>query len=381
LVVNTGVPAHRQGVAGFAFTKVIRLELKFTHVALAVLLGSLLLGGLVVAGAALAQPPDPGTEPPPLAAQGAIAGGEAGTVDALSASEVVSSAISYQGRLTDNGGNPLDGTYDMEFQFWDDESAGNQVGGTIARSNVDVDEGLFNVRLEVDAADFNGQELWLRVRVREHGGTWDDWMTPRQEIQPVPYALSLRPGAVISDTSSYVELNRYYVQTWPIQRSTKYGVYARAEGAGKWRSSVGLYGSGDGTGVIGFSEAGRGVYGGSTTGTAIYGSGDVKQSLTGNGLVKAAVYAYCSDSPTLVEIHRSFNNVSAAEITIANGSSQGRCTIDLGFDVSDRFWVTTAPVTIPRIVGCYPSSDTELSCYRFNQDGTSANGDIMLLVY
>jgi hypothetical protein len=34
-------------------------------------------------------------------------------------------------------------------------------------------------------------------------------MTERQPIYPVPYALSLRPGAIINDTSSHVQLNRY----------------------------------------------------------------------------------------------------------------------------------------------------------------------------
>ena len=123
---------------------------------------------------------------------------EAASVAALAASDVVSSAISYQGRLTDDEGNPLDGNYDLRFQLRDAESSGNQVGSSISVFNVDVDQRLFSARLQVDPAVFNGQELWLAVRAREHSGTWDDWMTPEQEILSVPYALSLRPGAVIS---------------------------------------------------------------------------------------------------------------------------------------------------------------------------------------
>lgn len=348
-------------------TKVIRIEIKLTRPTLALLLGLVMLVvALGVAGAALAQPPDPGAGLSPDPEAGGA--GQMEAMDNLAASGVVSPAISYQGRLTDNSGNPLDGTYDMEFQFWNAESGGSQVGNTITLENVDIDQGLFNVSLEVNPDDFNGRELWLTVRVREHGGTWDGWMTPRQQIQPVPYALSLRPGAIISDTLSYVELNRFTsIYGIPI----KYGVYAKSEGM------FGYY-----YGVYGRSENGYGVFGSSDSGAAVFGYGDVKQSRTGNGLVKAAVYAYCTNSATLAQIHRSFNNVNTSEIAIANGSSVGRCTIDFGFDVSDRFWVATAPVLIPRTVGCFVgSSDTELDCSRFTDSGASANGDIMVLVY
>jgi len=253
-------------------TKVIRIEIKFTRTTLAVLLGlALLLAGLWVVGAALAQPPDSGAGGPLPPEPESAGEGEATVMGELAASGVVSPAINYQGRLTDPDGNPLDGTYDMEFQLWDAESGGNQVGSTITVNNVDVDKGLFNTRLEVDADDFNGQELWLRVRAREHGGAWDDWMTPRQQILPVPYALSLRPGAVISDTSSYVELNRYRKATWPLLFSWKYGVYAESEGGATF--NYGLYGSGSDTGVYGYSDSGSGVYGYSGTGAAIHAGG------------------------------------------------------------------------------------------------------------
>jgi len=108
---------------------------------------------------------------------------------------LVGSAINYQGRLTDkNTGNPLSGTYDMVFQLWDAATGGTQVGSDISVPPVEVTNGLFNVRIPVTQSWFNGRPLWLRVKVGA-----DDWMTDRQEILPVPYALSLRPGAYIVD--------------------------------------------------------------------------------------------------------------------------------------------------------------------------------------
>jgi hypothetical protein len=86
-------------------------------------------------------------------------------------------------------------------------------------------------------------------------------MVDRQAIYPVPYAFSLKPGAIISDSSSYVELNRYYMYYPPL--GSKTGVYGKAEGTGLFTSYYGVYGTvdGDGAGVFGKSSSGDG-YGG-----------------------------------------------------------------------------------------------------------------------
>lgn len=123
-----------------------------------------------------------------LAATGVIASPPTGVGD-----PPVESKINYQGQLTDSGGNPLTGTYDMQFLFYDSATGGSQVGSTITKNDVAVTNGLFNVKLDVDQSDFNGQGLWLEVKVE------GETLSPRQEILPVPYALSLKPGAEISD--------------------------------------------------------------------------------------------------------------------------------------------------------------------------------------
>lgn len=108
----------------------------------------------------------------------------------------VASKISYQGRLTDVGGNPLSGNYNLVFQFWDDAAAGSQVGSDIVRNNTPMSSGLFTVDLDVPHDIFNGQALWLRIQVN------GQWLSPRQELLPVPYALSVRPGAWIKGNSN-----------------------------------------------------------------------------------------------------------------------------------------------------------------------------------
>jgi hypothetical protein len=57
-------------------------------------------------------------------------------------------------------------------------------------------DGLFSTYM--DCGDvLHGQEVWLSIEVEDDGE-----MTPRQSIYPVPYALTLRPGALISSSIS-----------------------------------------------------------------------------------------------------------------------------------------------------------------------------------
>lgn len=102
----------------------------------------------------------------------------------------VASGISYQGRLTDSGGTPLNGTYTMRFVVYNASVAGSALWDS-GNLNIAVENGLFKVKLGVSQTDFNGQALWLSIIV--DGQT----LSPRQEILPAPYALSLRPGATI----------------------------------------------------------------------------------------------------------------------------------------------------------------------------------------
>jgi hypothetical protein len=352
-------------------TKVIRIEIKFTRTTLAVLLGSiLLLSGLIIVGVVSAQNPDPeiGLVPLPPGAEEALSAGNATTLGALAVSSVVSPSISYQGRLTDPDGNPLSGDYDMTFQLWDAETDGDMVGSAINKTGVTVEDGLFDVKLDVNPDDFNGQELWLGVTV---GG---ETLEPTQQIMPAPYALSLRPGAIISGTRSYVELNRYMGGWIPGEA----GVYAKVKPSDAL--GFGMWGDGSFAGVWGSTDDGYGVYAtSSVTGTAIFAAGDVKQSLAGDGLVKAAVHAFCG---TTSSIKRSFNNAGSTEITIA-GVANGECTIDFGFDINERFWVAMAEQNAPRFTNCAlnSSDDEKLDCYRYDATGSAIGGDIMVLLY
>jgi hypothetical protein len=111
-------------------------------------------------------------------------------------------AFTYQGQLRQSG-TPVSGSADFQFSLWDDPNSADpndQVGSTLSELNVDVDNGLFAVKLDFGASVFTGEARWLEVAVRTPaGGGAYTTLTPRQELTPAPYsicALDIPDGAV-----------------------------------------------------------------------------------------------------------------------------------------------------------------------------------------
>lgn len=206
--------------------------------------------------------------------QAPAAGRNAHPESVLSVATIVTEAISYQGVLEESG-SPVTGDRDMTFRLYSDDTCSTQVGADIVKPGVPVDNGLFSAQLNVDQSDFNGQGLWLEVEV---GGT----QIGCQEILPVPYALSLRPGARIATDSTTLDAAAVIGEvssTTPGVMST--GVRGINNGTGV--GGIGVYGSqdGDGWGVMGLVQGdGKGVYG-SAKGTDGYGVYGAHRATTG----------------------------------------------------------------------------------------------------
>jgi hypothetical protein len=263
----------------------------------------------------------------------------------------VASKINYQGQLRDSAGNPLDGTYDMQFLFYDSAIGGVQVGSTITKNGVEVTNGLFSVKLDVNQDDFNAQELWLEVRVA------GETLSPRQEILPVPYALSLRPGADILGTL-----------TGPVLFASNDGAGITA--AGLWGTSVnsaGVYGeSMEGIGVSGVGHdhsigtqgwntgEGVGVLGYSATGTAI--------SAEGTGRIEST-----ADSYIFIPGYAFVRNVNT-DTTRWDCQGNGSVLIWRGATPNEKF--IYIPITVPGVLYGQDVFVEEITIYYRCQDGT-----------
>ena len=137
---------------------------------------------------------------------GAVGGGNmlsAQGEGGVSPQAVVTPLLQYQGRLSDPAtGDPVaDGVYQVSFRLYNVEAGGTPLW--TETEDVPVQGGLFSNALgdstALDPALFNGQALWLGIKVGA-----DPEATPRQQVLPVAYALSLVPGAVVEASSGPV---------------------------------------------------------------------------------------------------------------------------------------------------------------------------------
>lgn len=103
-----------------------------------------------------------------------------------------SSSLTYQGQLK-QAGVPFTGTVSLDFALWDADVGGTLVAGPLNHADTQVTNGLFNVLMDFPPDVFTGARLWLEVVVDGVP------LTPRQEMTPVPYALSV-PGLAMSPT-------------------------------------------------------------------------------------------------------------------------------------------------------------------------------------
>ncbi|MBD3218821.1 MAG: hypothetical protein GF310_11120 [candidate division Zixibacteria bacterium] len=105
--------------------------------------------------------------------------------------------FSYQGRLADNHGNPLNDTVELDFRIYSDE-AGTDMLWQETHSSVIIIDGLFNVFLgsvkALPDSIFDGSVLWLGIKV--DGG---DALQPPTPFLASPYSFR----SIHADTADF----------------------------------------------------------------------------------------------------------------------------------------------------------------------------------
>src|SRR5690242_13214443 len=105
-------------------------------------------------------------------------------------------AFTYQGQLNNNG-NPVTGSYDLQFGIYSAATNGTLFGLT-TNSDTPVTNGLFTVILDFGANVFNGGARWLQVGVRPGGSpTAFTLLQPRQPFTSTPYAITSLSAASV----------------------------------------------------------------------------------------------------------------------------------------------------------------------------------------
>ena len=198
-------------------------------------------------------------------------------------------SFTYQGQLRKNG-QPFAGVCDMQFGLWDAESGGIQVGGAQTLNGVTVTGGLFTVRLndsgQFGASAFTGDGRWLEVSVMCGGDADYTPLSPRTALSATPYALGLRPGAIISGTDPLgLQINTPNGNA--LVGYTRANGYAAIFGGDSSPSG--------GFGVAGVGVSGPGIFAQSTYSAALvanstYGTGAIVNSALNAGMRVSAGY-------------------------------------------------------------------------------------------
>lgn len=99
-------------------------------------------------------------------------------------------AFNFQGRLND-GTNPANGSYDLQFKLFNAATGGTQIGSTVSRPNTALINGVFSVTLDFGASAFtNPNSIFIEIAVRPNASpNAFTILGPRQQLTVVPFAV------------------------------------------------------------------------------------------------------------------------------------------------------------------------------------------------
>ncbi|MFZ1701705.1 MAG: tail fiber domain-containing protein [Pyrinomonadaceae bacterium] len=136
----------------------------------------------------------------------------------VGATSAQTTAFTYQGSLND-GANPANGNYDLEFRLFDAVSGGAQQGATVTVNSVAVANGMFSVSLDF-GSQFPGTGRFLEIGVRTTGGGAFTLLAPRQPVNSSPYSIkSLNSDTATSATQLGGLTANGFIQNTTIQQS------------------------------------------------------------------------------------------------------------------------------------------------------------------
>ena len=117
-------------------------------------------------------------------------------------------AFTYQGRLEADG-NVAGGRYDLAFSLYGASTGGTPLAGPVTNTAVAATNGLFITTVDFGAV-FTGASNWLQIAVRTNGANPFILLTPRQQLTPVPYAITaenVTGGGIAGSYTNAVTLN------------------------------------------------------------------------------------------------------------------------------------------------------------------------------
>ena len=118
--------------------------------------------------------------------------------------------VNYQGMLTDNEGNPLNGLHDLTFKIYAVPSGGTALW-TTAHNDQDIVDGLFSVILSIPPSVFTGADRYMGITVYPEAE-----LAPRTRLTSVGYAYraEVADTAKTFGTEVQSDMDDRYVNVW-----------------------------------------------------------------------------------------------------------------------------------------------------------------------
>jgi hypothetical protein len=248
--------------------------------------------------------------------------------------------FSFQGRLND-GTNPANGSYDLQFKLYDAVTGGNQIGTMVDRPNTVLANGVFSVVLDFGASAFNNPaSIFIEIAVRPNGSpNAYTILGPRQQLTVVPYA-------VRATNATNADLATNAVNATNADRSSLADLALVANDAHSAKTAVSADNAHNadylgGTPPSGYAKLNFANSGYLQASGDLYIDGNARQLATSNGLPKAMLSV-----TDFGGITRCYNSTTNSSITPCGFSItkqfDGVLRIDFGFPVSNRFTLVTA---------------------------------------
>ena len=319
-------------------------------------------------------------------------------------------AFSFQGKLND-GTNPANGRYDLEFKLFDAVAGGTQIGPTVARPNTILINGVFSVVLDFGAQAFqNPNSIYIEIAVKPFGSpNAFTILGPRQQLTVVPFASRAQ-----NSTNADISQNSLQLGGLAANKYAKLSQTVVENNSGDLRISGAFEGNKIRIGPIAGASNDSIIAGDTTiqfgnlrvTGDVLGNGGDlsvgrnltiagqinsnVRQDLSSNGLVKAMLYI--NSSAQMVRCYNGITNTSTGNcgftVTTPLGPV-GVYRINFGFPISDRF--VSVSVRYPVVTGGgafnmganFREFDaTSIEVFTFPTEGNSTfAGNFMLILY
>jgi hypothetical protein len=277
----------------------------------------------------------------------------------LSASTVFAqgTGFHFQGRLND-GTNPANGRYDLQFGLFNAITGGTQIGATVARPNTVLINGVFSTTLDFGASAFNNpNSVFIEISVKPTGSpNAFTILGPRQQLTVVPFAVRANTATNADTANDSLSLGGQPASNYVRLFSTNAGflnitgnitstniILARTfigteslQTSGTITSAGNIY-----TNADLLADGNSSVIGNSTVGGSLTVAGTALQPATTHGLPKAMIEAGFLGAGSL-GIAKCFNGVTNTPLNQNCGYTFsnpiiGVYRINFGFPISNLF--------------------------------------------